>query len=53
MKSGSNEGDDDRVAVYAELRPIPSVWGHRAGNPSVSAADFSFLKSAVRDWMDR
>jgi AraC-like DNA-binding protein len=22
MKSGSNEGDDDRVAVYAELRPL-------------------------------
>jgi AraC-like DNA-binding protein len=23
MKSGGSEGDDDRVAIYAELRPIP------------------------------
>src|ERR1700729_663986 len=23
MKSGASEGDDDRVAIYAELRPIP------------------------------
>ena len=36
-----------------ELRPIPSVWGHRAGNPNVSAEDFAFLKGAVRDWLDR
>jgi homoserine O-acetyltransferase len=37
----------------AELRPIPSVWGHRAGNPSVSAEDFRFVQAAVRDWLDR
>jgi homoserine O-acetyltransferase/O-succinyltransferase len=37
----------------AELRPIPSVWGHRAGNPSVIPADFAFLKAAVREWLDR
>lgn len=36
-----------------ELRPVPSVWGHRAGNPNVSAEDFKFLKSAVREWLDR
>ena len=36
-----------------ELRPVPSVWGHRAGNPNVSAEDFNFLKSAVREWLDR
>jgi homoserine O-acetyltransferase len=29
------------------LRPIPSVWGHRAGNPSASPADAAFLKMAV------
>ncbi len=34
-----------------ELRPIPSIWGHRAGNPSASPADFMFLKSAVHDWL--
>jgi homoserine O-acetyltransferase len=38
---------------HAELRPIPSVWGHRAGNPSASPADFAFLKSAVQDWLNR
>jgi homoserine O-acetyltransferase len=37
----------------AELRPIPSVWGHRAGNPAVIPADFAFLKAAVREWLDR
>ena len=36
-----------------ELRPIPSVWGHRAGNPSASAEDFAFLKGAVREWLER
>lgn len=33
----------------AELRPIPSVWGHRAGNPSLDAADTAFLARAVAD----
>jgi homoserine O-acetyltransferase/O-succinyltransferase len=31
------------------LRPIPSVWGHRAGNPSVNPADADFLKTKVAD----
>ena len=29
------------------LRPIPSVWGHRAGNPSANPADAAFLKAEV------
>ncbi len=36
---------------HGALRPIPSVWGHRAGNPSVSAEDFAFVRDAVRDWL--
>jgi homoserine O-acetyltransferase len=36
----------------AELRPIPSVWGHRAGNPASNPADAAFLKDAVRSWLD-
>jgi homoserine O-acetyltransferase len=36
-----------------ELRPIPSIWGHRAGNPSTIPADLAFLKGAVREWLDR
>jgi homoserine O-acetyltransferase len=35
----------------AELRPIPSIWGHRAGNPSVNPADAAFLKQAVWEWL--
>ncbi len=38
---------------HAELRPIPSVWGHRAGNPAVNPADLAFLRAAVREWLER
>jgi homoserine O-acetyltransferase len=31
------------------LRPIPSIWGHRAGNPSVNPEDATFLKARVAD----
>jgi homoserine O-acetyltransferase len=31
------------------LRPIPSIWGHRAGNPSVNPEDSAFLKAHVAD----
>jgi homoserine O-acetyltransferase len=33
----------------AIFRPIPSVWGHRAGNPAKNPEDQSFLKSAIAD----
>jgi homoserine O-acetyltransferase len=36
-----------------ELKPIPSIWGHRAGNPIGNPEDFAFLKQAVHDWLDR
>jgi len=36
---------------HAELQPIPSIWGHRAGNPTVNPADALFLKNAVRNWL--
>jgi homoserine O-acetyltransferase len=36
----------------AELRPIPSVWGHRAGNPRDIPEDLAFLRAAVREWLD-
>jgi homoserine O-acetyltransferase len=32
----------------AELRPIPSIWGHRAGNPKTNPEDFAFLQKSVR-----
>jgi homoserine O-acetyltransferase len=36
----------------AKLQPIPSIWGHRAGNPSSNPADAAFLKAAVRAWLE-
>ena len=39
------------LLAHAELRPIPSIWGHRAGNPVVNPADAVFLKDAVRAWL--
>jgi homoserine O-acetyltransferase len=36
----------------AELRPIPSIWGHLAGSPAPDRADFSFLRAAVRSWLE-
>jgi homoserine O-acetyltransferase/O-succinyltransferase len=42
-----------RLLASAELRPIPSIWGHRAGNPEDNPEDFAFLRAAVRDWLER
>lgn len=36
----------------AELRPIPSIWGHRAGNPVQDPADAAFIRAAVRAWLE-
>jgi homoserine O-acetyltransferase/O-succinyltransferase len=35
-----------------ELAVIPSIWGHRAGNPRGILADLDFLTSRVRVWLD-
>ncbi len=37
--------------AQAELRPIPSIWGHRAGNPAQNPVDAAFLRDAVRGWL--
>jgi len=39
--------------AHAELKPIPSIWGHRAGNPATNPVDARFVKDAVRDWLAR
>ena len=39
--------------AHAELKPIPSIWGHRAGNPATNPEDARFVKDAVRDWLAR
>ncbi len=49
--------DDNRREVArmpnAELRPIPSIWGHRAGNPAQNPTDAKFLDTAVRELLAR
>ena len=37
----------------AELRPIPSLWGHRAGNPVFQPEDAKFIDDAVRELLAR
>lgn len=39
--------------AQAELKVIPSIWGHRAGNPVVNPIDARFVRDAVRDWLAR
>ena len=34
------------------LLPIPSIWGHRAGNPGPNPVDTAFIKAAVRELFD-
>ncbi|WP_102128160.1 alpha/beta fold hydrolase [Deinococcus planocerae] len=34
-----------------ELRPIPGIWGHRAGSPAGLPEESAFLREAVRDWL--
>lgn len=38
--------------AQAELTPIPSIWGHRAGNPVLNPPDAEFIKQNVRRWLD-
>jgi homoserine O-acetyltransferase/O-succinyltransferase len=37
----------------AELRPIPSIWGHLAGAPATIPEDRAFLRAQLRAWLDR
>lgn len=37
--------------AHGQLTPIPSLWGHRAGNPRSNPQDLAFLRTAVRDWL--
>jgi len=37
---------------HGALRPIPSVWGHRAGSPRTNPEDLAFLRREVRAWLD-
>ena len=38
---------ETRLMPNAELRPISSIWGHRAGNPLQCPEDEAALRAAV------
>ncbi|MEG3437467.1 alpha/beta fold hydrolase [Pannus brasiliensis CCIBt3594] len=40
----------DRIP-NAEYRPIPSIWGHRAGNPYQNPEDEAFIREAIREFL--
>jgi homoserine O-acetyltransferase/O-succinyltransferase len=37
---------------HAEYLPIPSIWGHRAGNPYQNPEDEMFIKDAVKQLLN-
>ncbi|HSM83602.1 MAG TPA: alpha/beta fold hydrolase [Nodosilinea sp.] len=37
----------------AEYRPIPSIWGHRAGNPYQNPEDERFIRGAIAALLDQ
>ena len=51
FRVADNEAEQKHLA-HAELQVIPSIWGHRAGNPSTNPVDEAFLETAVRKWME-
>ena len=50
FRTADNEAEKLFLAT-ASLRPIPSIWGHRAGNPVANPADMLFIRNEVRAWL--
>jgi len=42
---------DARAIPGARILPIPSIWGHRAGNPYQNQEDAEFIRRAVAELM--
>jgi len=40
---------ESRLLPHAQFCAIPSIWGHRAGNPQKNPADEAFIKAAVAE----
>ncbi len=51
FRVADNERELPHLA-HARLTPIPSDWGHIAGNPQRNPADAAFLRQQVRAWLD-
>ncbi|MFN4165378.1 MAG: alpha/beta fold hydrolase [Ferrovibrio sp.] len=47
FRVADNEAELPHLAK-AELKPIPSIWGHRAGNPVQNPPDAAFIRDNVR-----
>lgn len=47
----ADNADEMAHLRHAELRPIPTIWGHRGGNPLAIPDDLAFLRKAVADWL--
>jgi len=41
------------IIPHAEYHPIPSIWGHRAGNPYQNPVDAGWIRSKVHQLLDR
>jgi homoserine O-acetyltransferase/O-succinyltransferase len=41
-----------KLIPNAEFLPIPSIWGHRAGNPYQNPVDQAFIRQAVHKLLD-
>ncbi|MEO3472346.1 alpha/beta fold hydrolase [Roseomonas sp. CAU 1739] len=37
---------------HGTLTPIPSIWGHRAGNPAANPEDAAFIRREVRAFLE-
>lgn len=37
---------------HAELRPIPSIWGHMAGSPGANPEDTAFIEDALQSLLN-
>ena len=42
-----------RYLANCRLSPIPSIWGHRAGNPMTNPADAAFIRGEVGRWLEQ
>lgn len=51
FRTADNEAELPHLR-HGTLAPIPSIWGHRAGNPVVNPTDAAFIKAHVRALLD-
>ncbi len=51
FRVADNEAELEHLR-HGALRPIPSLWGHRAGNPRTNPEDLAFLRREVQGWLD-